>query len=161
TYKDMAVTSPEENKRRNYWAKALDLYEETYRRTGGYGPGMNVATLACLSGDQERAKQVAGDVRQQCLSKLELFGKTVCEVLHSTNEDPYWLLATLGEAELATGNFSAAEEYYRCAFEAGRRRFGDLNSTRRQARWLLQHWHRDEGLLDQWLPVPGVVIYED
>jgi class 3 adenylate cyclase len=159
TYKDLAVTSAEGNKRQSYWAKALDLYEETYRRTGGYWPGINVATLACLGGDQERARQVADDVRKQCLRKLELFEAPDTKVLQRTNEDPYWLLATLGEAELATGNFSAAEEYYRRAFKAGHRRFGDLNSTRRQARWLLQYWNRDDDLLDQWLPVPGVVVF--
>ena len=55
TYKDQSVQATEPAVKRKLWQQSLQCYERAYRLTGGYWTGINVATLARLSGDQARA----------------------------------------------------------------------------------------------------------
>jgi class 3 adenylate cyclase len=73
--------------------------------------------------------------------------------------DPYWLLATLGEASLVLQDWPKAEEWYRRASEVGRGRFGDIHSTRRNARMILQHWNAEAGRIEQSLKIPNVAVF--
>jgi class 3 adenylate cyclase len=77
----------------------------------------------------------------------------------NANADPFWILATLGECALNLNDMTEAELYYRKAYQAAPRRFGDLNSTRRHARWLLSNLGKDPSVLEQWLPIPTIVVF--
>jgi class 3 adenylate cyclase len=150
THKDLALNAAGEPGRAHLKA-ALALYGDAYRRSGSYWTGVNVATLAALLGDRGQSMAVARQVTSQCRAALE--------ALPESHADRYWVLATLGEAALSLGEWSQAEDWYLEAGEIGRRRFGDLNSTRRHARLLLQHSGRDAELIDAWLPLPRVVLF--
>jgi class 3 adenylate cyclase len=149
THKDLALALGAAAGRSHLDA-ALRRYDEAYRRSGSYWTGINVATLAALQGDGDRSVAVARRVSADCRAALALPPAQV---------DRYWVLATLGEAALATGDWVQAEDWYLQAGELGRQRFGDLNSTRRHARLLLEHFGRDAAVVDRWLPLPRVVLF--
>lgn len=150
THKDLGL-SASGSTRRHHLTRSLQLYAEAYGRSRSRWMGINVATLAILNGEAERAAAVARQVMKDCLEELSTLG----------HEDPerYWALATLGEAALGAGRITEAEEWYGQAAEEGRRRYGDLSSTRRHARLLLEHLERDLDLIDEWLPLPRVVLF--
>ncbi len=67
--------------------RALGIYERVYRKTKGYFPGINAATLALLLGNPEKANTLA----KQLLEMLE------------AQPDSYWKYATAAEANLLLG----------------------------------------------------------
>jgi class 3 adenylate cyclase/tetratricopeptide (TPR) repeat protein len=150
THKDLGLTA-DGDARRRHLAAALALYGEAYTRSGSYWTGVNVATLGALLGDRARAESVAREVTRDCLAALDR--------LPEDNRDRYWAAATLGEAALALGEVSRAADWYQRAAALGRHRFGDLNSTRRHARLLLGHLGEDPQAVDDWLPLPRVVVF--
>jgi class 3 adenylate cyclase len=148
--KDRGLATSDSNARREILTQACNAYGDAYRITNGYWTGINEASLATLIGDPVRARSVAEKVREQCLAELKKLGP---------QDDPYWLLATLGETELNLRDFQRAENYYRDAGRIANKRIGDLNSTRKQARLLLKHFRLSETLVDEWLPIPKVVVF--
>ncbi|MFU8876514.1 MAG: TRAFs-binding domain-containing protein [Wenzhouxiangellaceae bacterium] len=150
THKDLAFGSTAQ-KYRQHLAAALRHYADAYARSGSYWTGINVATLAALQGDRDQSVAVAQRVMADCKAELAR--------LAPGHADRYWALATLGEAALSMADWVQAEDWYRQAGELGQHRFGDLNSTRRHARLLMEHFGRDAGLVDQWLPLPHVVLF--
>ena len=150
THKDLGLAADGAVRQRHLDA-ALRLYGEAYARSGSYWTGINVATLAALTGDRGQSAAVARRILADCEAKLER--------LSAEHADRYWVLATLGEAALSVGRWAQAEDWYRQAGRFGRQRFGDLNSTRRHARLLLEHLGRDPAVVDQWLPLPRVVLF--
>jgi class 3 adenylate cyclase/tetratricopeptide (TPR) repeat protein len=150
THKDLYLDGAGPDRRRHLDA-ALRHYADAYARSRSYWTGINVATLAALQGDREQSVAVARQVMADCGAALER--------LPAGHADRYWALATLGEAALSIGDWAQAEDWYRQAGEVGKRRFGDLNSTRRHARLLVQHLGRDAGVVDDWLPLPRVVLF--
>lgn len=138
-----------------------DLYREAYVLFDGFWTGINVATLERLLGNSSQSEEVALKVRKQCLSSLAQERQAGVAL-----DRTYWHLATLGEAALSLGEFDVAGDYYRQAYEVAPKNFGDLNSTRRHARWLLDYWiatgrleSGEVALLDEWLPIPTVVVF--
>ncbi len=133
--------------------RSLELYSEAYNRDGGYWTGINAATLALLLDDKDRATALAGRVREQGLRELE--------TAEATNGDTYWPLATLGEAAVVLGGVTEAEDWYGRAAEIASRdgRYGDLTTTRQQARVLLEHLGSDVGILDRCFHVPRVAVF--
>jgi class 3 adenylate cyclase len=150
THKDLALLASGDL-RRKHLAAALRGYADAYARSQSYWMGINVATLAALQGDRDQSVAVAQRVMDDCRRELER--------LPAGHADRYWVLATLGEAALSLGDWPQAEDWYLRAGAEGERRFGDLNSTRRQARLLLEHFGRDPAMVDLWLPVPRVVLF--
>ena len=71
----------------------------------------------------------------------------------------YWELAALGEASLILRDQSQAGEWYARAAETGKKRFGDLHSSRRNARLILQHWNGDQAWIEQYLRIPCVLVF--
>jgi class 3 adenylate cyclase/tetratricopeptide (TPR) repeat protein len=136
---------------RGHLDAALRHYADAYARSGSYWTGINVATLAALQGDRAQSTAVARKILADCRAELAR--------LPPDDADRYWVLATLGEAALSTGDWAQAEDWYLQAGAFGRRRFGDLNSTRRHARLLIEHMNRDAGLVDTWLPLPRVILF--
>ena len=150
THKDLALGATAADDRAHL-AAALRHYADAYARSGSYWTGINVATLAALQGDRGQLVAVAQRVMADCKAELER--------LAPGHADRYWALATLGEAALSMADWGQAEDWYRQAGELGQHRFGDLNSTRRHARLLMEYLGRDVGLVDQWLPLPQVVLF--
>src|SRR5205823_12226137 len=56
-------------------------------------------------------------------------------------------------------DLSEAGDWYARAAEEGKNRFGDLNSSRRNARLILNHWKEDPDWIDKYLRVPSVMVF--
>ena len=148
TYKDLAASAKSTPEREQLLARAGEIYTQAYESSGGYWSGINAATMNLLIGETERAHELAGKVRDQCLKEIE-----------DPSGDSYWELAALGEAALILRDWNEAEKWYeRAAKECGQR-FGDLHSSRRNARLILRHWNEDTARIDQYLHVPPVVVF--
>lgn len=145
TYKDLWEAASAPAQRARHLAEAARLYRESYEATGGIWTGINAATLGLLLGERAGARRIAAEVA----------GKTD----PATADDPYWAWATLAEAALIVEDWERARRHYAKAAAIGRRRPGDLASTRRNALLLLRHFRRDRRWLDAVLPVPATVVF--
>ena len=130
--------------------RACDGYERAYRLYGGAWSGINAATLAACLHQTQRAGALAEQVRRQSQWVLGECG---------SDADEYWPLATLGEAALVLGYRSEAQWYYRQAAAAARNRYGNIGTTRRNAKLLFRALGEDWRTLDDWLPLPRVVVF--
>ncbi len=148
TYKDLAATATTPAQRTHYLQRSAKTYAEAYRRSGGSWSGINAATISLLIGENEYARTLAQDVRNECLGALA-----------KDKGDQYWLLAALGEAALILHDLPQAETWYSRAAEHGKKRFGDMNSSRRNARLILRHWNEDENWIDSCLHIPCVIVF--
>ena len=151
THKDLWSQAADDEARRDQLRLALRFYSEAYELSGGYWTGINAATLALLSDDAGRAHALAAEVRGKCLADL---ART-----EAAGGDLYWPLATLGEAALILGDSNEAEGWYARAAEAGRGRLGELASTRRNARLIVEHTGGDRALVERHLPAPRVAAF--
>jgi class 3 adenylate cyclase/tetratricopeptide (TPR) repeat protein len=145
THKDLWETARRPAERARHLAEAARLYRESWEATGGIWTGINAATLAVLLGEPERGRRIAAEV--------------AARIDPATTADQYWALATLAEAALVAGDWASARQAYAKAAAAGRGRWGDLASTRRNALLLLRHAGRDARWLDAVLPAPRVVVF--
>jgi class 3 adenylate cyclase len=148
TYKDLASAAATLDHRAQFLKRAAETYAEAYRTSGGYWSGINAATMNLLVGQTAQANEFARKVREQCLKEVE--GRT---------GDSYWELAALGEAALILRDLSQAGKWYGRAAKKGRNRFGDLQSSRRNARLILQHWNEDSDWINDYLRIPAVIIF--
>ena len=153
TYKDLACEEADVSKTRQHMRRAYELYAQGYETSGGYWSGINAATLALLLGDRESAVALARLVKEQCRQRL----RGVAE----GSGERYWLISTLGEAALLLGDWPEAENWYRQAVELGRGDWGNLQSTRHNARLLMQSLApgEDGGRLEQLFRFPSVVVF--
>jgi class 3 adenylate cyclase len=148
TYKDLAIAAATPDQRDQFLKRAAETYAEAYRTSEGYWSGINAATMNLLVGQTAQANELARKVREQCLKEVE--GRT---------GDSYWEFAALGEAALILHDLSQATEWYSRAANEGRNRFGDLQSSRRNARLVLQHWNEDPNWIDSYLRIPAVIVF--
>ena len=149
TYKDLWSKAQDPVVRRQHLESALRWYNEAHRRSGGYWSGINAATMALLLGRRDEARALARKVRDACLAlRAEAPGR-----------DDYWLLATLGEAALLMGDTSTAQEWYGRAVGLGAYSYGDLASTRRNARLILAQQDADPDPIESCFPVPRVAVF--
>lgn len=148
TYKDLAAAATSAAQRIKFLKRAAEIYGEAYRKSGGYWTGVNAATTSLLIGQRNRAREIAAKVREQCLKEVA-----------DRNGDAYWRLAALGEAALICRDLPDAEKWYARAAKQGRDRFGDLDSSRRNARLILRYWKKDEKWIDKYLRVPSVIVF--
>ncbi len=131
--------------------RAIGSYQKAFEAKPSTWTGINLATLLVVRGDLEEG---------QAKAKWAL--ATSSRKLRKTRpDDPerYWLLATAAEANLALQNIPEALRLYQAAAEAGRERWGDLNSTRRNAELLVEHSGCDPEALRQRLAVPNVAVF--
>jgi class 3 adenylate cyclase/tetratricopeptide (TPR) repeat protein len=153
-HKDFANRAADPEARTREWGLAYETYASAYERTKGYWSGINAATIARYLNDQERAVDLANRVTAQCLQELSQ-GKV----------DPgelYWLQATLGEAALIRGEVSEAIKWYTQAGQGAGQNYGDLASTRRNARLLFTVMDLDPGQrqrIESCFPIPRVVVF--
>lgn len=151
TYKDLWRQTQDQALRSQHLNLAAARYLEAYQLSGSLWTGINAATMALLRGNIAQAHQVAQAVLIKGQAKLktdELAGK-----------DTYWILATLGEAELILEHWESAEHYYRLAVNLGRGRFGDICSSYRNAALLMQHYGEGSERLNQWFQMPRVIVF--
>ena len=147
-YKDLAAHAKSPSQRASFLKRAAGIYAQAYEATGGYWTGINAATMNLLCGEIDRARELARKVRDQCLKEIE-----------DPSGDSYWKLAALGEAALILRDQSQAEEWYARAAGQGKDRYGDLQSSRRNARLILQHWNDDQNWIDKYLKIPCVTLF--
>jgi class 3 adenylate cyclase/tetratricopeptide (TPR) repeat protein len=148
TYKDLAATAATRKQRSEFLRRAAETYTQAYEATGGYWTGINAATMNLLIGETELAQELARKVRSECLEEIA-----------DPSGDQYWGLAALGEASLVLRDQSQAREWYARAAEVGKNRFGDLHSTRHNARLILQHWNEDQAWIEEYLCIPCVLVF--
>ena len=150
SYKDMAEALVGSEKKL-YLQRAKDFYAKAYEKTNGYWSGVNAATLAVLVGERQYASKLAREVRMFCNEELKRLKKT--------NGDPYWVLATLGEAALILNEWAEAEEWYSQAAEVAGKRYGDLRTSRRNARLLMTHLNAHSDRIEACFHLPAVVVF--
>jgi class 3 adenylate cyclase len=151
SYKKLAEAAADTPDGNSLLRRARKFYAEAYELTHGYWSGINVATLTLALCERGQAESLARDVRETCSRELQR--------LKETKADPYWLLAVLGESALILGNWSEAEGYYRQASEIAGNRFGDLHSTRLNARLLLAHLDGDQNRIESCFKIPSVIMF--
>jgi len=152
TEKDAAFQATSTAERDTRLASALQYYNEAYRKTGGYWVGINVATLRTLLDQEIEAQDIAQRVYQDAERELT-------KSLSKASADRYWILATLGEAAMNLRNWGQAEDWYRQAYEASGKAWGNLRSTRFHLEKLIEHFGRDIADAQRWLPLPKIAIF--
>ena len=125
------------------FAHAAGLYESIFRRTGGYYPAVNAATLCMLDGQAERAASLAREART---------------ALRASGDNLYYAAATDVEVALILREREVAEQSLLAARELVGGDYSALATTRRQLRLLIAATGDPEELLDV-LSGPGVVHY--
>jgi len=108
--------------------------------------GINAASTALLRGQKTRARALAREVRGHCLKKLK-------------KVEDYWAASSLGTAALILGEWEEAERRYTRAAKLGQANFGDLATSRRRARLLLEHLGRERNLFDRCFGIGRVVLF--
>jgi Adenylate and Guanylate cyclase catalytic domain/MAP3K TRAFs-binding domain len=156
THKDLALAAKGIAQRASHVAAAFRLYECAFESArdngatdGAIYAGINAATMAVLMGDLGKARGIAAEVRAIC----ERSGAA------SGNAAQYWNEATLGEAALILGDPASATVHYGAAAKLGHARFGDLSSTRRQARLLAAHLPGEGNDIADMLCIPPVLVF--
>jgi hypothetical protein len=157
THKDLGLQAQDRARREMHLDAAYRLYEQAYSnslqrgtRDGALYTGINAATVAVLRGQLDEARWLAADVHRIC---TEAGGGD------PLSEAEYWRQATLGEAALILGDAPAAARHYANAMELARDRYGDLSTTRRQARLLARHLPVDDAWLGEVLRIPPVLVF--
>jgi class 3 adenylate cyclase/tetratricopeptide (TPR) repeat protein len=153
THKDLAREEQDASKASQHLRRAYEFYSEGYETSGGYWSAINAATLALLLGERESAAALARLVKEQCQQRLR--------ELAEANGERYWLVSTLGEAALLLEDWPEAENWYGQAVELGRGDWGSLQSTRHNARLLMQCVApgEDGGRIDRLFRFPSVVAF--
>jgi len=159
TYKDLAMKADNPGLRRKSFLSAYEVSLKAFhiavrrRKTeDAYYNGINAATLALLSGKPKESQGLALEVKNICIRKNRRDSKKGVA-------ESYWLLATLGEAELLLGHLTESERFYRKAGDLGKGNFRDLASTRRQTRMILEHHGQEPSLMDHCFSIPSVVVF--
>jgi class 3 adenylate cyclase/tetratricopeptide (TPR) repeat protein len=151
THKDLWQQAADPAARERQLQLSYKFYEEAYRLSGGYWTGINAATIALLSGRRDHARALAAEVRELCLAELARE--------EGAGGDRYWTLATLGEAALVSEDWPEAARRYDEAVADAPRQLGELTSTRRNARLIIEHLGGDPAFVERHLPVPRVVVF--
>ena len=153
TFKSMGVIATGHEERERRFREAFVHYRTAYDRFGDYWLGINAATLAMVIGDQAVAVELAREVGDVC--ERQLLER------EETGGDLYYLHATLGEVELVLGDHHEAARHYRQAVRDARGRFGDVKSTRDNARLLLalDRYADARADVEEALAIPNVVVF--
>ena len=153
THKDLAREEQDASKATEHMRWAYGFYSQGFVTSGGYYSGINAATLALMLGEPESAADLARLVSDQCRQRLG-------ELAEASGER-YWLVSTLGQAALLSGDWLEAEDWYRQAVELGRGDWGNLQSTRHSARLVMQRVapQTAKERIEQVFQFPSVVVF--
>jgi class 3 adenylate cyclase len=130
--KDGALAARDPVVRQREAAGAADAYAAVFKRTGGYYPAVNAATMSLLSGDSKRASELA---------------RQVLALVHSDDETSYYAAAIEAEAQLLLGDVVAARAALARAAGLHGGDYGAVSTTRRQLRLLCELRGIDEEVL--------------
>src|SRR4051794_9624322 len=119
---------------------AAALYETIFRRTGGYYPAVNAATLYLLG----RQNEVATKLAHEAASALERSG-----------DDSYYAAATAAEIALVLRKPDVANDQLRRARDLNGGDYSALATTRRQLRLLIESTGDSDDLLE---PLSGSAV---
>jgi class 3 adenylate cyclase/tetratricopeptide (TPR) repeat protein len=158
THKDLALAARDPEDHEKHLVAAHEIYEAAYRDavardavSEAYYTGINAATMALLRRHVQQARRIAAEVEQLCRRALaENPGGGAGE---------YWPRATLAEAALILGELDIAKQRYRKAAALAGTNYGDLSSTRHQARILLDHLGIEPSWLDDAIRIPPVLVF--
>ena len=153
-HKDFANQAVDPEDKTRQWMLAYETYASAYERTQGYWSGINAATIARYLNDNDKALDLANRVTEQCLRELAKETRRPGEL--------YWLQATLGEAALVRGELDDAIKWYTQAAQGAGRKYGDLTSTRRNARLLFTVMDLDPDQrqrIESCFHIPRVVVF--
>ena len=158
THKDLALSATDTVSREQHLTAAFEIYQQAYREAvardlvdEAYYTGINAATIELLRDNVERARAIATDVELLCQRALaNSSGKAA---------DAYWPRATLAEAALIAGDLDCARDRYAAAVALAGNNYGDLSSTKHQARILLDHLNIDLSWLDTAIRIPPVLVF--
>ena len=158
THKDLALAARDTEDHEKHLVAAHEIYEAAYRDavardavSEAYYTGINAATMALLRRHVPHARRIAAEVEQLCRRALaENPGGAAQE---------YWPRATLAEAALILGELDIAKRRYRKAAALAGTNYGDLSSTRHQARILLDHLGIEPSWLDDAIRIPPVLVF--
>jgi class 3 adenylate cyclase/tetratricopeptide (TPR) repeat protein len=151
TEKGFGLAAADPERRAAHLGRARELYAEGYGLREGSWTGINAAAMSLLLGEVDAARDWADRVYDRC---HRLLGRPEDE----RGPSAYWPLATLGEAALIRGDLQEAEARYGQAAREGRGRWGDVNTTRSQARCLAEALGLDWAEVDRWFQIPTVVV---
>jgi len=96
-------------------ANALEAYQNAYKTSGGSFPGINAATLLLLAD----AKQKSRDIAVKIITN------------NASDQDEFWQLATLAEANLLLEDFDSARHYYQQIIDLAGTNYGLLASVKK------------------------------
>jgi class 3 adenylate cyclase len=154
TFKDLAFAATHPAILASNLEKAHSFYLRAFELSGAYYPAINAATVALWQQNRKTACELAEKVKGLCRA-----------VLQKDPED-YWAAATIAEAELILsieeGEVShAALSYYQRASAIAHhlRHWGDLSSTRRQAKLICELTGWDFSSLQKIFRLPNVIIF--
>src|SRR4051812_10257342 len=125
------------------YGRAVELYETIFRRTGGYSPAVNAATLSMLDGQRERAAVLAHEAGA---------------ALRQSGDESYYAAATEAEIALNLRDREGARQALERARQLNAEDYSALATTRRQLRLLLHATGDPEELLEA-LSGPRVLHY--
>lgn len=126
---------------------ARNLYLKAFRSSRGYYSGINAASLSLVLGDEDTARRLARLVVRICMQSVRGRGA-----------GDYWVLATLGEAQLVLGRQEQAARCYARARKLAGTNYAELASSRRQIKLLSRYVAVDEPVLNG-LRIPPVVAF--
>ena len=154
TYKDLALAATHPAILASNLEKAHSFYLRAFELSGAYYPAINAATVALWRQNRETACELADKVKGLCRA-----------VLQKEPED-YWAAATIAEAELILSikegevSQNALSYYQRASVIAHHlRHWGDLSSTRRQAKLICEFGRWDFSSLQKIFGLPNVIIF--
>lgn len=150
TYKTLWLEARAPDERQRQLSAAYEAYLDSYRTTAGTWSGINVAFLALMRGDLGTARDIAGRVYRQCLVLLDGEPESI--------SDRYWTLATLGEAALIQGRAEESRTWYLQATSVAGKRYGNVASTRHQAKQLVAQLQLDWIPFVECFPLPAVLL---
>jgi class 3 adenylate cyclase len=153
-HKDLATQASDPAERQQQQRLSFEAYLGAYKQTRGYWTGINAATMARLLGEKEKALELARQIMEQCLPKVN-------QLTHS-GEDLYWLKATMAEAFLIAGELPSARNWYLQAAKISGTRYGDLSASRRNARLLMKAMDlgpKETKKIESCFRIPKIIIF--
>lgn len=150
THKDLWQQASDPEERQRQLQQSFGYYFQAYQLNRGYYTGINAATVALLADDTDHARTIAQEVHQMCMAEYQSSPDAA---------NNYWLTATLAEAALIHGDIEEAGQWYSRAADLGRGKYGNLNSTRRNAWLIIDHLQLDRRTIDQYFQFPTVVVF--
>lgn len=148
TFKDLALHTSNTEDRKKFLKESIRYYGLSYDLFESIWAGINLSTLYLLLGKKEQAIRQSENVIKICEKQEQL--------------DPYWLNATLGEANLIRENYEEALLYYTKAVALADKKVGVINTTRKNAVFVMRSLRTTLEIfskIEKCLSVPKIITF--